>query len=214
MNPGNDDKPEVGLSFVDLLYAVPVVDLATRVASTHLERVRASGWTDVALALAAITFGWVGHHTNRQQLPPALKDVRNSEQPFTQLRFAQFLVEILIIVAYFALGTRALLPDHQGVGSPDEFGKGVCLVGIYLLYLMWDFLDIRIAGQKGLYKWKDRAKHGMWVTLAFLVVFAVFLVVGLTQRNHTLHSVVVFDLAAIACLYLYRAIQEKCVARA
>jgi hypothetical protein len=215
----------VGLSFVDLLYAVPVADLATRIADTHLQHVRASGWFDVLLALTAITFGWVGHHTNRQRMPEPLKSLRNSKQhTFTQLRFVQFLVEIVIIVAYFALGTRAVLPEHQGVAAPDEFWKGVLLVGIYGLYLVWDLLDIRIARREAgrqtdagaireLKEWVRRAKRGRTVTLAFVVLFAIFLAIGWSERHHKLGSVVAFDVGAIILLYAYRAIEEKAINR-
>lgn len=203
------EGPDVGLSFVDLLYAVPVAVLATRITETDLSDVRASGWTDVALVLAAVTFGWIGHHTNRQKQPQELKELRRSEYFFSSTWFAQFLVEVLIIVAYLALGTRILLPDGHGVGSPDEYGKALCLSGIFALYLVWDLLDIRIAwtGSDA----KHRATHGMWVTLGFLGLSTSFLVVGLAQRDHDLHSVVAFDLAAILFLYSYRAVQERVV---
>lgn len=204
---GEGDTPDVGLSFVDLLYAVPVADLAARVSRTHLHNVTASGWGDLGLALTAITFGWIGHHTNRQQLPPALRRLRAPATPFSGLRFWQFLVEIFIIGAYFVLGTRAVLPSGGGLGSPDEFGKGECLVAIFVLYLVWDLLDIRIARREGETKWAKRASAGMSVTLVFVVLFAAFLAVGWTERNHHLHSALAFDLIAIAFLYLYRRVQ-------
>lgn len=217
--PVEQDAPEVALEFVDLLYAVPVVDLVARISASDLHHVRASGWTDVSVALAAITFGWVGHHTNRQKLPHALRTLRNAERPFTQIRFLQFLIEIAIIGAYFALGVRAVLPNHQGVGSPDEFWKGGCLVLIFFLYLVWDGLDILITrrqivkaavseDRQELEKWEVRARRGAWVTFLFLLIFGLFLAVGWTGATHKLRSVVVFDLLAILVLYLYRVVQE------
>jgi hypothetical protein len=87
----------VSLQFVDLLYAVPVADLAVRVSATHLRHVTASGWTDLAVPLVALTFGWIGHHANRKKLPVALSDARESGRQFLTLRFCQFVVEILIM---------------------------------------------------------------------------------------------------------------------
>jgi hypothetical protein len=224
----DDAEPEVALSYVDLLYAVPVADLAMRVADTHLQDVKSVGWSDVALAMTAITFGWVGHHTAYQQSPRALKALRKVPQPFFKPRFVQFLIEIAIIGVYFALGTRVVLPNDHGIKQPDELWKGACLVAIYCLYLVWDLLDIGIASMEAssatrdgraadaleLRRWALKATRGMTVTVVFLLVFGVFLGIGISQRHHHVSSgmAVGFDVAAIACLYGYRALQGRVVA--
>jgi hypothetical protein len=209
------DSPEeypdrVGISFIDLLYAVPVADLATRVSATHLH-ISATGWTDVLLPLTALTLGWIGHHTNRLQMPVTiLAKRRAANRPFTELRFPQFLLEVLIVGAYFALGVRAVLPAGQGVGSPALLWKAEWLTGIFVLYWLWDSLDIRIA--KDLTSWREKAKRGRTVTLLFIVVFAVFLVVVL-QGSHHVGSAVLFDVLAMIFLYLYRVAQQCWTAR-
>src|SRR5206468_1535994 len=58
------DSQSVELNFVDLLYAVPVADLAIRASQTNLQGVPLSGWADTSLALWTILLGWIGHHTN------------------------------------------------------------------------------------------------------------------------------------------------------
>lgn len=202
-----DGNPEsVGLSFVDLLYAVPVADIAVRVSATKLKGVTASGWADIALALTAITLGWIGHHNNRVRLPPKEKERRRTT-PFWDLRFPQFVVEVLIIVAYFALGARPVLPGGVGVATPTELWKAEWLTGLFALYLVWDALDIFIAKRAQEWEWRQRAKTGRNVTLGFLVVFVIFLIVA-SMGSDPRHSVVVFDLLAIFFLYLYRVTQE------
>ena len=136
-----------------------MADLAVRVSSTHLTGVPASGWGDIAVQLTAITFGWVGHHTNRRRLPPSIQAKRDNGRQFLTVRFGQFIVEILIIVAYFALGTQSDLPDGAGLGHPSESWKAGWLTGIFVLYLIWDAFDIGIAGDRAP-EWKDRAKKG------------------------------------------------------
>jgi hypothetical protein len=82
---GGGGSPD--LSFVDLLYAVPVADLAVRVSATRLHHVQPSGWTDVALTLTTITFGWTAHHNNRSELPPSITKRRQKPtRPFTNAR--------------------------------------------------------------------------------------------------------------------------------
>ena len=146
--------------------------------------------------------------------PPPIKASRQeSKRAFTTARFPQFLVEILIVVVYFALGTRAVLPNGAGVGRAGSLWKAQCLVGVFLLYLVWDMLDIYIAvNQKPPERdWARRAARGGFVTMCFVGVFALF---GLWASNHPHpHSVVGFDLLAIFCLYLYRVVQQFVVLR-
>jgi hypothetical protein len=204
-----DDNPgpqSVELGFVDLLYAVPVADLAVRVSGTTLHHVTPSGWGDVGLALTTITLGWIGHHSNRQKLPPGmranrLRPVRN----YWSRRFVQFVVEVLIVIVYFALGTRSFLPAGAGVGRAGTVWKAECLLAVFILYLIWDLLDAWIAS-KPARAWADRALRGACVTFVFVVVFAAF--VGVALANPHPSSVVLFDLVAIGLLYAYRVVQE------
>jgi hypothetical protein len=225
--PGKGPAPEPGdesvpLQFVDLLYAVPVADLAVRVSATHLDHVSASGWTDLALQLSVITFGWIGHHTNRRRLPPALQDDRIKGNQFLTLRFPQLVVEILIIVAYFALGTKSYLPAGAGIGHPSVAWKGLWLTVTFGLYGAWDLLDLWIVSRvsrrplvdsTGLDDWRTRDRRRLSVTATFTGLIGVLLW-GLWASSYhhgkpPYRSVVGFDLAAIGVLYVYRIVQER-----
>jgi hypothetical protein len=225
MSDTSQSSYQAGLTYVDLLYAVPVADLATRVSETHLH-MAASGWSDIALALIAITFGWIGHHTNRQKMPKAMADNRLRPQaPFAGAHFLQFIAEVAIIGAYFALGSRVKFHHAE---SASELWKAAWLVVVFSLYLIWDMLDIRIATRlrgeieakptppigedasseriaaRELRLWAMRAKAGKAVTFAFLLVFSVFIAVAVVDT----HLVVAFDIAAVLCLYAYRRVQH------
>jgi hypothetical protein len=216
LDDGQPPDP-VGLSFVDLLYAVPVADLAVRISATHLAGITASGWTDIALSITLITFGWIGHHTNRQNMPGSVRERRlEFERPFTRARFLQFLVEILIVVAYFAIGTRMTLPDDQGVPLPTELWKAEWLVAIFGLYVVWDLLDIYIAvtitpREAAAIAWAKRAARGLGVTLLFLLVFGGFYLYARGHKHP--HSVAGVDLLLIGLLYVYRVLQQYCILR-
>jgi hypothetical protein len=208
----------VSLQLVDLLYAVPVADLAVRVSATHLHHVTGSGWTDIGVQLCAITFGWIGHHSNRSKLPAPLRTARTVGRQFLTLRFWQLVVEILIIAAYFALGTRSYLPAGAGIGHPSEMWKGAWLTVTFGLYLSWDLLDIWIT-KRALHKrqsYADRRDLENWLRRDYrrIVVTATFaLLIGLLlwrvwAVNYHHGSVVAFDLCTIVVLYVYRAVQE------
>ena len=95
----------------------------------------ASGQAATSLALIAITFGWIGHHTNRQKMPRAMADHRlEPESPFAGAYFLQFAVEVGIIVSREArgrgvglemlAGAEPLEDDHLGRhDGPSPGGK-------------------------------------------------------------------------------------------
>jgi hypothetical protein len=219
----------VSLQFVDLLYAVPVADLAVRVSTTHLRHVTASGWTDLAVPLVALTFGWIGHHANRKKLPGVLSEARDSGRQFLTLRFCQFVVEILIIVPYFAIGTRCYLPSGAGIGHPAETWKAAWLTVTFGLYVAWDLLDLGItkrlmgkpelsdADRGRLKRWVSRDWWRVGVTSSFFVLFLGGLWLAWARNYHPgarpYHSVVVFDLVTIFVLYVYRVVQELVLER-
>lgn len=213
----------VSLQLVDLLYAVPVADLAVRVSNTKLRHVTASGWADLAVPLAALTFGWIGHHSNRSKLPSVLRDARDTGRQFLTVRFWQFVLEALIIVPYFAIGTRSYLPAGAGIGHPSETWKAGWLTVTFGMYVIWDLLDLWITkralhkapkhvGRRELKDWLDRDRRRVAVTGTFFVLIAFFLWFVWASNYHPgtppYRSVVVFDLATIAVLYGYRVIQE------
>jgi hypothetical protein len=198
------EKDPVSLSFVDLLYAVPVADIATRVGATHLRGISSTGWSTLTLTLALITFGWIGHHNNRRRL--ARK--RAGEFRFLSPRFVQFTVEVLIIGAYFALGTRLGLSATE----PSATWQAAWLVVAFALYLTWDGLDVVVAkccdNDNG---WARTAGKGGLVTAVFLLIFGGLLALVQIKDDHASGWVVGVNLVAIGFLYAYRAVQERVV---
>jgi hypothetical protein len=204
----DSDPDRVALSFVDLLYAVPVAALATRVSETHLKGVSLSGWTDIGLALVALTLGWIGHHTNRLRRQKMAPEPSIPTAPFTELRFVQFFFEVFIIGVYFALSTRLRLPGSPGVAMPELHWKASWLLALFVLYLCWDVLDITIAKKRGKHEWETRACWGAKVTGLFIVVFGV----GRLLTPADAHSAAPFDIICIFALYGYR-VAQQCVIR-
>jgi hypothetical protein len=203
--PSTGRAESAALSYIDLLYAVPVAGLATRLGSAPPSNVSAAGWFDVAVALSAVTLGWVGHHINRQLLPEAAQQ-RGIERPFTTARFPQLVVEILIIGAYFALVMLAVL--HGSPGS--QLPKAIWLAVAFGLYLVWDLLDIGVAKSLLPRPWIKRATTGMHVTATFLLLFAAVVAVAALLGGHPPQAMVMaFDGVVILLLYLYRVVQER-----
>ncbi len=192
------------LTFLDLLYAIPLADLATRVSRTELKGIPAEGWTEIALVMAVITFGWIGHHNNRHR--------QSQRQPagdfgFRSLRFVQFLFEVLIIAAYFALADHAALTAPAAHHHATANWQFAWLVVIFVLYLIWDILDVTNAVQGS--DWEQYARKGRNVTFGALVVLIVglWLVHDVIQPRSAV-AIAIADGVAIALMYAYRAVQE------
>jgi hypothetical protein len=88
---------------------------------------------------------------------------------FLRLPFAQFMIEIIIVGAYFAMGLFLRLPSESdpAVRPPPEGWLTGLLLLVFVLYLLWDLMDIRLAGSG---RWHKPARDGALVTSGFLVL--------------------------------------------
>ena len=206
MNANGKAAPDPSsLTFLDLLYAIPLADLAAKVSGTELKGIPAEGWTEIALVMAVITFGWVGHHNNRRESPRE----RTGDFNFWSPRFVQFLFEVLIIVAYFALAEHVTLQAPTGHSHANANWQFAWLFVIFVLYLIWDTLDVW--NQKD--NWKRRAKRGRRVTLGTAGALLACLVFVHVVEPRSSAWIAAIDLIAIGLMYAYRAVQEHVVAR-
>lgn len=204
----------VNLDFIDLLYAVPVAALATRIGETHLEHVGLAAWFDIFLALIALTLGWIGHHNNRRRKQKKARDPELPTAAFTEWTFLQFMVEAGVIGVYFALSTRLSLLSDAGTYDVQLHWKASWLLVLFALYVLWDLLDILVAlarakpvdveGEE--YKvWTKRAAYGGMVSLLFVIVFALVRY----SAPAGAYSTIPFDVACIVLLYCYRVSQQE-----
>ncbi|HWY90122.1 MAG TPA: IPT/TIG domain-containing protein [Solirubrobacteraceae bacterium] len=237
----NNTPNRVNLDFVDLLYAVPVAALATRVGESNIEHLSASTWGDIGLALFALTLGWIGHHSNRQRRDEEAPDPDyRHEQPFIDGSFFQFCVEVFVIGAYFALSARLSLPGRPAPLNGELEWKAWWLLGLFALYLVWDVLDIWIAMRRAKRADSEASEaapapapatcnapraaatgddYRKWADRAFhgLLGTALFLVVFGAVRLSVSggpYRTLVFDVICIVLLYLYRVGQHAWIGAA
>jgi hypothetical protein len=200
------------LSFLDLLYAVPVGDLAVRVSGSSLGDVSSGDWGALAVCLVVIVTSWVGLHQNRVAME-ANVELRDSisKMHFLSARFVQFLLEVAIIGMYFALGLTIKLPDTPTPNPPvpSETWLAGFLLLIFMTYLAWDLLDIWLARKHDI--WRSTASRGGGVTLGFTVLFLIMWIVVHEDTPSSPHGVLWWSLVAIGLLYLYRVVQQKVI---
>jgi hypothetical protein len=195
------------LSFLDLLYAVPVADLAMRVSGAELHRVSLADWLALAVILAVIVLSWIGLHKNRAAMVTKCKRSFIGQIDFFTLRFVQFLIEVIIVCLYFAMGLELKFPtpgDPAMPAAPEEWITGVlCLV--FVAYFVWDLIDIRITQGED---WCERAKAGAWVTLITGILSTGFYLTALVTNPSTGWSVAL-NIGLLVFLWGYRVAQDN-----
>lgn len=206
------------LSFLDLLYAVPVADLAMRISGADLHRVPLSDWSALAVILAVIVLSWIGLHKNRAAMARTIKRAPIGEIDFWSLRFIQFLIEVIIIGLYFAMGLELKLPTQQEphvAAAPEEWITWI-IVLVFAAYLVWDLFDIWQAHKdvhNGCPKdptWCSQAKAGSLVTLVFLIIFAACWAIVRATNPRTHWTVAAVNVGLLVLLWVYRVVQDNC----
>jgi len=174
------------LSFIDLLYAVPVGDLAMRVSGAKLHQISTADWSALALILAVIVLSWIGLHKNRAVMADDERIHRSiGDIQFRSMRFVQFMVEIVIVGMYFTMGLTLKLPTTSRSPGPlpSESWLTGLLLCIFAAYLTWDLIDTQQArsnaekhrahhhpGHQPPFDWPTRAASGIVVTLVFALL--------------------------------------------
>jgi hypothetical protein len=197
------------LSFLDLLYAVPVADLAMRVSGAELHRVPLADWLALAVILATIVLSWIGLHKNRAAMATTVGRTLIGQIDFLQLRFIQFLIEVAIVGLYFTMGLELRFPTSQSPAipaAPEEWITAI-LVLVFAAYLVWDLIDIWEA--RGAPTWCGQAKAGTRVTLVFLTLSAGFYVMAFLTNHRAGWTVALLNIGLIVFLWAYRVAQDK-----
>jgi len=196
------------LSFLDLLYAVPVGDLATRVSTATPAQVSSADWSALAVIMATIVFSWIGLHKDRAaRLDKSHRRGPIGDTKFWSLEFVQFLIEIVIVGVYFSMGLYLNLPaeNKKATELPAEDWLTGLLLLIFILYLAWDLIDTRLA-RSG--PWREPAWDGAVVTMKSLIPAAAIFIIVLITKPQTPVPVIILNAWLVILLYAYRFAQD------
>ena len=195
------------LSFLDLLYAVPIGDLAMRVSGAQLSRMTGPDWSALGVVVAVIVLSWIGMHKNRAITADEEHSRSTGGIRFGSVEFVQFTVEIAIIGLYFAMGLGLHLPGASGPAeAPSQSWLAAYLLFIFLSYLLWDGLDTLRAHGNG--RWFRRAWHGGVVSAIFVASSLVLYKVLFQRPALAGRAAIWLDAGMIVGLYLFRLGQD------
>lgn len=227
VTPANGDgKPnhgsDVGLTFVELMFAVAVGDAASQLGKVAHE-VRQSPadhftalWqvspsiTHLVLVLLVIAASWVGwyHSAATREYMSELKPIFSPRFPYLlAFPFVMLLVDVFLVVCYFILSEGAELPTYderaqmlalKASVKAEAFWLMVIMAtyGVWnLLYSINEWMSSRMfwGGQRG------------WRVAAALLSFGIILYAYLSKADVTATgSVVCVDVALAAAVFLFR----------
>jgi hypothetical protein len=211
--PQSQDAAVDQLSFLDLLYAVPIGDLAMRVSGADLSKIPAPNWLALSVVLAVIVLSWIGLHKDRAITMGSKRPAaRIGDISFWSIEFVQFTLEIVIVGLYFAMGLTLNLPTaHTATAQlPSQSWLLAYLMFIYGAYLVWDQIDVSLAKTESHTGWQGRAKKGRTITASFGLGWVVLYVLVRVVLPNTADAAIGLYLVMLALLYIYRVVQDCC----
>src|SRR2546422_32421 len=184
MNLTREPTQEVGLTFVDVLFALvagKILDTATKT-----DQITGEGWWHLAVAAVLVLMSWVGYHTSRK---------RSTNIAFFNLPLLQFGIDVALVVLYWAAVVfveRTTPLAMQTSALPQALIIGL----VFLLYVSWDLTAWRIRRPEPF----DRrgVVSIVWFAISFLLVVLSAFVDRFFPRN----SAWIVGLAAFSILFL------------
>jgi len=128
------DPSAVGISFVDVLFALVVGYAITPLATWW--KIPVAGWLHLVTALVLTLTSWIGYHNSRHRLRFVIG--------MTNLPLVQFMLDIALVVVYaFAVFTAEGV-TNEASGIPAVFPEALIVAITFFLYLIWDEVASRI----------------------------------------------------------------------
>lgn len=131
--PERRDESVVGITFVDVLFALVVGQILLPVAEgLHIPW---AGKTQLLLAFVLTVTSWVGYHNSWNRPRFFIR--------FLNLPLAQFVIDVLLVIAYWLTATWVEglpLENRTASALPESVLISVC----FLLYVAWDQVGLKM----------------------------------------------------------------------
>jgi hypothetical protein len=136
------DRAAVGISFVDLLFALAVGQVfepIARWASDAAADISAEQWMALVVALTLIITSWIGYHVSANRSRFLVK--------FVNVELVKFTLDVLMVAIYFYIAAVAAR-DSSDSGVIAQ-RQSVAVAVAFLLYALWDLASA----------WQKRSNH-------------------------------------------------------
>ncbi len=200
-----ESGPRYRHEFVGMMFAVAIGEVGIRMAvlvSAHNWVHFLPAYSHLLLATVVIAASWVGW--SRSPSPGARKDV----QGVLEWEFAILLVDVILVIVYFILVS---LVDYSGEETiqlnASATPEATWIIGIFWLYLLWDFLSKVIMYLKEERREPWLRNYGARFLPTFICLFLAYVIRCLVQNADAPH-VLTADLALIGLVVFFRALKE------
>jgi hypothetical protein len=202
-----EDPGKVGISFVDVLFALVVGEVLSPL--RRWWTIPGPAWSHLVLAAVLVLTSWIGYHnsTNKPKY----------EIAFVNLPLWQFVLDISMVIAYWFTATSAELPEHsplkdlpapRGSAVPEAILVAVC----FLLYVLWDEVGRQIKKSPFYGASSPSASDGARRIVTWCCFVATLVIVGLAiwaeASDQHWGIVIALDIALIALLIGFRVLKE------
>lgn len=134
------NRADVGVLFVDLLFALVVVELLEPMRAPG--RIAPEGWWQLGLTLALTLLSWIGYHLS---LSRANEPIHVDAPPFVHL-----VLDVAMVAAYWLCAVSFERTDSDyswaSIGSPSAVPEAIFVTSAFLLYVAWDWTARWIKG--------------------------------------------------------------------
>jgi hypothetical protein len=139
------DRGDVGVLFVDLLFALVVVELLEPL--RRPQEIAAEGWAQLGLTLALTMLSWIGYHLSVGRID---EPVRIDSPTFVHL-----VLDVAMVAAYWLCAVSfervGAVYSWAKVPNPSAVPEALFIAIAFVLYVAWD--------------WTARWIHGPWARL-------------------------------------------------
>jgi hypothetical protein len=194
--PNELDAANVGIGFVDVLFALVIAQAFNAIDWNHLRQITAGPLSSLVVAIEVTLLSWIGYHNSRNKAKAVVR--------IFNLQLLQFVIDILLVFDYWLLVTSA------GVGPIHNQSGQVTAMLVFVsftLYLAWDFVSARMAKSSAYgfidkptdSRYRRRSTFMCWAATAVL-----FLVTFWWHDRYTSVIVINVCLGLIAILFRWR----------
>lgn len=196
-----ESRPHVGVSFVDVLFALVIGRILTQ--ATDARSLPAPATAHLVVAVVLTICSWVGYHNS---------SFRPQERiSFFNLAFWQFLVDIVLVGLYWLVATTAEYvpatgrPNGETSAVPETLG----VAGSFALYVIWDQISRRInADPNSAPQEKPDYARRRRVSVVFLCMSAAVTIGVLLLKPTRPVPVISVDAALVVVLIMYRVAKD------
>ena len=134
--PPKVDPGHVGVTFVDVLFALVVGYMLTPLATWW--KIPWSGWGDLGVAAVLTLTSWIGYHNSSSNPKWVIS--------FPNLPLLVFVLDITMVVVYACSVFVAASITPGASQSPHMLPEAVVVAVSFLLYCLWDWANLKIKG--------------------------------------------------------------------